>query len=226
MTDSGKHILGNFDAALETLRRDVLLMGTLTERSLQNAKGGLFREADDLCNSVIADDDEIDQLEMDIDRAGVEILIRYQPVASDLRQVIAAIRVGNNLERVGDEAVNIARKARKLTHAPSDRDREILEPIFQKSFALLQNSLKALADGDLALAQSLPIQDKEIDALAASAAEYLTQRMAAEPTHLADLVALLFITRHLERVGDHAKNIAEEAVFAAGAEDIRHAKRR
>ncbi len=225
MAESGKHILGNFDAAMEALRNDVLMMGSLTERSLQSAMTGLFREPDDLCNSVIADDDEIDQLELDIDRAGVEILIRYQPVATDLRQVIAAMRVSNNLERVGDQAVNIARKARKLTRVPDERDREMLEPIYQSAFALLQGSMKAFASGDRVLAEGLPIKDKQVDALATAAADHLTERMAREPVNLPDLVALLFVTRHLERVGDHAKNIAEDAVYAASAEDIRHLNR-
>src|SRR5690606_25819280 len=100
------------------LQSHVHQMGVLTQRSLRNAIAGLFGDGDELCNEVIADDDEIDQLEVEVDRAGVDILIRYQPLASDLRQVIAAMRVSSNLERVGDEAVNIARKARKLAQRP------------------------------------------------------------------------------------------------------------
>jgi phosphate transport system protein len=226
MADPVRHILGNFDTALQALRRDMLLMGTLAERNLQNAMTGLIGEGDDLCNRVIADDDEIDQLEVGIDRAGVDILIRFQPLATDLRQVVATMRVSSNLERVGDEAVNIARKARKLTSGTTAKDREILEPIGQKALALLRNSLQAIEKNDLALAQSLPPQDKEIDALVTDAAAYLTHRMSSDAEHLQDSIALLFVTRHLERIGDHAKNIAEEAVYAAAAEDIRHAKRR
>ncbi len=115
---TSKHILGTFDEALSDLRNDLLTMAGLTERSLYRAINGLLQRDDTLCTKAIADDEEVDQLEKQIDKAGLEILLRYQPVASDLRQVISAIKLSPNIERVADEATNIAECARKLNGHP------------------------------------------------------------------------------------------------------------
>jgi Phosphate uptake regulator len=98
-----KHILGTFDEALSTLRNSVLMMAGLTERSLERAMKGLFDRDDNLCVVAIADDEEIDQLEMQVDKDGVAILLRFQPVASDLRRVVAAMKLSSNLERMADQ---------------------------------------------------------------------------------------------------------------------------
>src|SRR3982751_7144148 len=99
-----KHILGTFDQALGALRNDVLMMAGLAERSLERAIKGLLQRDDNLCANAIADDEEIDQLEKQIDKDGVDILLRYQPVASDLRRVVAAMKLSPNIERVADQA--------------------------------------------------------------------------------------------------------------------------
>src|SRR5436190_271662 len=109
------HILGTFDHALDNLRNNVLMMAGLAERTLANAAKGLFERDDDLSNIVIADDEEIDTLEIQIDREGVEALMRFQPVASDLRRVVTAMKSSVNIERIADQAVNISRRARKLS---------------------------------------------------------------------------------------------------------------
>src|SRR5256885_9111105 len=113
-----KHILGTFDEALASLRNHVLMMSSLTERSLERAMKGLFDRDDDLCANAIADDEEIDQLEIQIDKDGVAILLRFQPVASDLRRVVAAMKLSSNLERMADQAASISRRARKLDPHP------------------------------------------------------------------------------------------------------------
>ena len=113
------HILGTFDEALATLRNNVLMMSSLTERSLDRAVTGLLQRDDDLCVLAIADDEEIDQLEKQVDKDGVDLLLRFQPVASDLRRVVSAMKLSSNLERMADQAVNIARKARKLNQHPA-----------------------------------------------------------------------------------------------------------
>jgi phosphate transport system protein len=101
------HILGTFDDALASLRNNVLMMSTLTERSLDRAVAGLLQRDDELCVVAIADDEEIDQLEKQVDKDGVDLLLRFQPVASDLRRVVSAMKLSSNLERMGDQAVNI-----------------------------------------------------------------------------------------------------------------------
>src|SRR5205823_8777961 len=123
-----KHILGTFDEALSALRNNVLMMAGLTERSLERAMKGLFNRDDNLCVTAIADDEEIDQLEKQIDKDGVDILLRYQPVASDLRRVVSAMKLSPNIERVADQATNIARRARKLNRHPALPEVELIRP--------------------------------------------------------------------------------------------------
>ncbi|HEX8312247.1 MAG TPA: phosphate signaling complex protein PhoU [Chthoniobacteraceae bacterium] len=222
MPELAKHILTTFESSLTALRDQVLDMAQKTATSVRNAKDGLFREDDDLCNSTIADDEEIDQQEKEVDRIGLDVLMRFQPLASDLRQVIAAMRVCNNLERAADQAVSIAKKTRKLSHPPDADIRGLLSPLFDSATELLLDAVKAYQSGDLGLARSLKQRDREVDELNRQAAEFLITRMAERRESIADDVNLLFIARHLERVGDHAKNIAEDVVYAFAAEDIRH----
>jgi len=199
-----RHILGTFENALNTLRNDVLMMASLTERNLHNAMQGLLSRDSDLSNLAIADDEEIDLLEKQVDQTGIELLLRFQPVASDLRQVISAMKLSGNLERVADQAVNISKRARKLNQSPELEDVHYLEPLFNEALGVFKDS------------------DKKLDEANAEIAHRLTTRMAELPERIADFLNLLLIARHLERVGDHSKNIAEDAVYAAAAEDIRH----
>jgi len=123
-----KHILGTFDEALGSLRNNVLMMAGLAERSLERAMKGLIERDDDICANAIADDEEIDQLEIQIDKDGVDILLRFQPVASDLRRVVSAMKLSSNLERIADQATNIARRARKLNQHPPLPELELILP--------------------------------------------------------------------------------------------------
>jgi len=222
MADSTKHILTSFDKSLSALRTDVLTMAKLTNSSLRSAIDGLFLEDDALCNKAIAEDEEIDQLEKEIDRIGIEILTRFHPLASDLRSVVSAMRVSNNLERVADQAVSIAKKARKLSGPADAETRDLLQPMFDAAIALLNDSVRAFHSGDVDLATSLKARDKQVDEFNRRTLEYLTEQMMKVPEKVTDFMNLIFIARHIERVGDHAKNIAEDAVYAAAAEDIRH----
>src|SRR6202043_1093396 len=126
---ASKHILGSFDEALASLRNNVLMMGGLAERSLDRAVRGLLQRDDNLCTTAIADDEEIDQLEKQIDKDGVDVLLRFQPVASDLRRVVAAMKLSPNIERIADQATNIARRARKLNKHPPLPETELIVPI-------------------------------------------------------------------------------------------------
>src|SRR5436305_7789246 len=121
-----KHILGTFDEALSSLLNNVLMTACLAERSLDRAVKGLLQRDDNLCTTAIADDEEIDQLEKQIDKDGVDVLLRFQPVASDLRRVVAAMKLSPNIERIADQATNIARRARKLKKHPALPEVEII----------------------------------------------------------------------------------------------------
>ena len=216
------HILGTFDEALGSLRNNVLMMSSLTERSLHRALDGLLQRDDELCATAIADDEEIDQLEKQVDKDGVDLLLRFQPVASDLRRVVSAMKLSGNLERMADQAVNIARKARKLNKHPALPEIDFVEPMRRHAMTMFKDSVDAYIREDVELALTLKARDKSLDEMNASASKMLIQRMAEDPDQLRGYLNLMFIARHLERVGDHATNIAEDAVYAAAAEDIRH----
>jgi phosphate transport system protein len=217
-----KHILGSFDEALASLRNNVLMMAGLAERSLDRAVKGLLERDDDLCANAIADDEEIDQLEKQIDKDGVDILLRFQPVASDLRRVVSAMKLSPNIERVADQATNIARRARKLNRHPPLPEMEVIVPLHAHAMAMFRDSVDAYVREDAELGRAVVQRDVELDEMNRKAGRQFIQRMAEDPDQLRGYLNLMFIARHLERVGDHATNIAEDAVYAAAAEDIRH----
>ena len=217
-----KHILTTFDEALTALRDSVLTMSKLTVRSLENALNGLRERNDDLCLQAIADDEEIDQMEMQIDKGGIELLLRYQPVASDLRRVVAAMKLSPNLERIADESVSIARKARKLNQHRELAEVELITSMGVYAMQMFKDSVDAYAREDEEQGRALKERDKSLNTMNSAAARQMLARVAEDPEQLRGYLNLLFIAKHLERVGDHATNIGEDAVYAAAAEDIRH----
>ena len=217
-----KHILGTFDESLAALRNNVLMMAGLTERSLERAMKGLVNRDDNICATAIADDEEIDQLEKQIDKDGVDILLRFQPVASDLRRVVAAMKLSTNLERMADMATTIARRARKLNQHPPLAEVELVRPMYDHAMSMFKDSVDAFAREDVDLARAVVPRDQKLDDLNRIASHKLVDRMAQDPDQLRGYLNLIFVGRCLERVGDHATNIAEDAVYAAAAEDIRH----
>jgi phosphate transport system protein len=222
MANPSRHILGFYDAALSAMQNDLLTMAGHCERNLRNSLSGLLNRDDDLCNLTIADDEEIDQLQKQVDRNGIDVLRRFQPVAGDLRYVVAAMKLSGHLERVADQAVKIARKARKLNRVPILPELNLIDPMDRELSSMLADSLRAYIDGDLDLAIGIPPRDKILDGLNHDITEALTARMAKSPERMTDYLELIFIARHVERAGDHVKNIAEDIVYAVAAEDIRH----
>jgi phosphate transport system protein len=219
---ASKHILGTFDELLASLRNNVLMMSGLTERSLDRAMKGLFERNDNLCANAIADDEEIDQLEKQIDKDGVDILLRFQPVASDLRRVVAAMKLSSNLERMADQATTVARRARKLNRHPPLPEVELIKPMYDHAMSMFRDSVDAFVREDVDLGCAVVQRDEALDELNRSVSHKLVERMAQDPDQLRGYLNLIFVARALERVGDHATNIGEDAVYAAAAEDIRH----
>src|SRR5919204_1290492 len=217
-----KHILGTFDEALASLRNNVLMMAGLAERSLNRAIKGLLQRDDDLCANAIADDEEIDQLEKQMDKDGVDVLLRFQPVAPDLRRFVAAMKLPPNTERIADQATNIARRARKLNKHPPLPEIELMVPIQAHAMKMFKDAIDAFTREDVELARDVVDRDDVLDKMNKMAGRRLTERMAEDPDQLRGYLNLIFVSRCLERVGDHATNIAEDAVYVAAAEDIRH----
>lgn len=217
-----RHILGTFDEALASLRNSVLMMASLTERSLDRAITGLLQRDDKMCAIAIADDEEIDQLEKQVDKDGIDVLLRFQPVASDLRRVVSAMKLSSNLERMADQGTNIARRARKLNQHPALPETALITPMYNHAMSMFRDAIDAFVREDVELARAVVPRDQALDELNTLAGRKLIERMAEDPTQLRGYLNLIFVSRCLERVGDHATNIAEDAVYAAAAEDIRH----
>ena len=144
-----KHILGTFDEALASSRNNVLMMSSLTERSLDRAITGLLQRDDELCAIAIADDEEIDQLEKQVDKDGIDLLLRFQPVASDLRRVVSAMKLSSNLERMADQATNIARRARKLNQHPALPEAELIKPMYDARHGDVQGQPSTLTSAKM-----------------------------------------------------------------------------
>ncbi len=152
-------------------------------------------------------------------------MLRFQPVASDLRQVVSAMKVSGNLERIADQAVNIARRTRKLNHVPALDQLPLLQPMYWEALTIFKDSIRAYTEGEVDLALSLKARDKKLDELDLKVSQEVTDGMAKNPQSIKSYLHLIFIARHLERVGDHAKAIGEDAIYATAAEDIRHQPR-
>lgn len=219
------HILTNFEEALRALRNDVLMMASLTERNLENTRKGLFERDEDWCNTVIADDEEIDTLEVQVDREGISVMLRFHPLASDMRNVISTMKLSVNLERIADQAVNIARRGRKLIARPEVTEIFELQPLFSFAELMVKDAVRAFANRDIELARALKERDRQLDEMNRTFAEKITNQMGDNVELIPSYMDLIFIARFLERIGDQAKNIGEDTVYAISAEDTRHTNR-
>jgi phosphate transport system protein len=220
--EQSKHIRSSFDAALYNLRNDILMMSSLTDRMFQTAVEGLLNRDSELCSQVVADDEEIDTLEKKVDQDGINLLVRFQPVASDMRQVVSAMKISTSLERIADLSVTVARKAKRLNARPAMGELALLEPAYRLALIIFRDSIRAFADGDCEHARTLKLKDRELDALVDEVTETLADRLARESEFVLGYLDLIFVARAFERIGDNAANIAEDSFWRDQAEDIRH----
>ncbi len=217
-----RHILTRFDQALNDLRASLLRMASLSEQNFNMAARALATRDENLCNRVIAEDEEVDTLEKTIDAEGIAIITRFQPVAHDFRRVFSTMKAATDLERVADQAVSIARRTKRLIQNLELPETRMLEPMFASASTLLHDSIRALAEEDQELGSSLKPRDKMLDKMQHEFIERITRRMEEDATNAQGYLDLVLIARVIERVGDHAVNIGEDSVFAGSARDIRH----
>ncbi|HMP81935.1 MAG TPA: phosphate signaling complex protein PhoU [Verrucomicrobiota bacterium] len=211
----------HFDQELGELKQKLLTMASHSESAVNRAVESLMNRNLDLALQVKADDEVIDQFEVEIDELAISLLSKA-PLASDLRLVTVAMKISQNLERVGDEASKIAKRARDLSkEAPLKLDLE-LPKMATLALGLLKASLDAFVNRDSTAARSLIPQDKEIDALNKRIAAQLTEHMMSNRDSIPRCLHLMIVSRSLERIADHAKNVAEEVVYLCEAQDIRH----
>ncbi|BDS08438.1 phosphate transport system regulatory protein PhoU [Oceaniferula spumae] len=216
------HILSTFDDSLRQLRETTIAMGAGTQRNLQNAIRGLLERNKELCNTAIADDDDEDRLEVEIDRLGMSIITKFRPLASDLRMVIASMKLANHLERISDQAVSIAKRARKLMKNSEIPETRNIEGLYQVASGMLADALTAYADSNMQLAVGVIDREKNLKKCHKTTSRNFAKALEGESDQYRDYLDLVFICRWLERVGDLATNIAEDVIFEETSTDIRH----
>lgn len=197
-------------------------MAAKARHNLERAVRALLERNLELANAVIADDDEVDDAERKIDQLGMEILVRFHPVATDLRLVVSSMKISMNLERISDHATNIAKRAKKLTAGQDLPDVTLIEPLYTLADHLLRDAISAYSDRNAKLGASLHGRDKELDRLHNAATATFGTRIEQSSGRSQDYLHLILVTRSLERVGDLATNIGEDAVFLEAARDLRH----
>ena len=212
----------HFEEELDQLKGRLLEMGGLAEDRVRASVESLVSRDPRLVDNVLGGDGPINRLHIEIDNRCFTLLALHQPMAVDLRAIVAAVKINTDLERVGDLAVNIAEATvRYLKHAPVKELIDIprMAAIAQ---AMLRDDLDAFVRRDTALAQDVLNQDDTLDALKTQVFRELLTYMLADPTKIEPALDLILISRHLERIGDHATNVAEDVIFMVTARDVRH----
>lgn len=221
-TPSTQQSIRHFQQELAALKERLLTMGGLAEERLQAAVRALV-ERDERGLDAVADGDEpINHLHIEIDSQAFTLLALYQPMAIDLRAIVAAIKIDNDLERVGDLAVNIAEAALRYLRHPPVKALIDLPRMAEISESMLRDALDAFVRKDVALAQAVLDRDDVLDGLKTQVFRELLTHMIEHPAKIEPSLDLILISRHLERVGDHATNIAEDIIFMVSARDVRH----
>jgi len=208
--------------AIDQLKKDLLSLCALVEEQTQIAVRALLSRDDELAHEAVCRDLEIDQREVEVEEECLKILALYQPVAADLRFIVAALKINNDLERIGDLAVNIARKA--ITFA-SGQPMEIpfdLAGMWEKTQAMLRDSLDCLVNLDSALANAVCARDNEVDALKRAIRLKAEEMIRKNPERAPTLLTLVAVSRNLERIADHASNIAEDVIYMVEGRIVRH----
>ena len=212
----------HFQEELQTLQGRLLEMGGLAEERVRSAVAGLAGGDMARRTTVSGGDEPINELHIEVDRRAVQLLALHQPMAVDLRAIVAALKINTDLERVGDLAVNIAEAARRyLVHPPVKQLIDIprMGDIAQR---MLRDALDAFVRPDVVLAQHVLDEDDKLDALKSQIFRELLAFMVRDQATVEPALDLILISRHLERIGDHATNIAEDVIFMVSARDVRH----
>jgi len=211
-----------FDSELESLRMHLLQMGDRAVEQTRLSLRSLMEANIALADQVIATDDEIDKLEVQIDDEAIRYMTLRGPVASELRVVIVGMKASHDLERVGDEATNIARRARKLAIEPKLELYADIPRMANIALEMLRDALDCFVHEDEQKALAVIRRDAEVDNINQLVYRQLTSFMIEKPDTIARALELMFISKSIERIADHATNIAEEMIYLAKGKDVRH----
>jgi phosphate transport system protein len=209
---------------LDKIKKKILSLGALVEERVRMTSAAVENRDAVIAQKIIDNDWEIDEMEVEIEEECLKILALHQPVAIDLRFIVAIIKINNDLERIGDQAVNIAERVVIISKRPDMGFVFDYAPMAEKAEAMLKMSLDALVNVDVDLAFKVITLDDEVDAIKKLAYDRIKEAIKEKPERVGYLINLLLISRHLERLADHCTNIAEEVIYLIEGEIIRHGK--
>jgi len=211
-----------FTIELEELNQKLLQMGGLVESAIHRSVLSLIDQNKELAEEVIRDEPRINRMEMEIDGLATRLLALRQPVARDLRLLTAALKINTDLERIGDLAVHVAERSLSLMHHPLVRPMTDIPKMASLVQSMLLKCLDAFVRGDADLAHTVLLADDEVDNLRDGVYAELMDTMRRDSSVVSAAIDLIFVARNLERIGDHATNIAEDVVFLVKGIDVRH----
>jgi phosphate transport system protein len=217
-----ERIVPHFQDELDELKTRLLEMGGLAEDRVRSAVQGVVERDAALVERVLAGDTPINQLHIEIDNRCFRMLALYQPMAVDLRAIVSAVKINTDLERVGDLAVNIAEAVRRYMRHPPVKELIDIPRMAEIAQHMLRDSLDAYVRRDTQLAHAVLNEDDKLDALKQQVFRELLTYMLQDPSTIEPALDLILISRHLERIGDHATNVAEDVIFMVSARDVRH----
>jgi phosphate transport system protein len=212
----------HFEDDLQLLKQRLLGMGGLVEERVHQAIVALMERREDAAERVIAGDREVNDLQIEIDDRCIKLLALQQPMATDLRLITAAMKINADLERIGDQAVNIAETALRLLPQPPLKPLIDIPRMAENAEAMTRDALDAFVRKDAALARRVLARDDEVDQLKDQVFRVLLTYMMADPGTIERALGLILISRNLERIADHATNVAEDVIFLVEAKDVRH----
>ena len=209
---------------LDKIKKKILSLGALVEERVRMTSAAVDNRDAAIAQKIIDTDWEIDEMEVEVEEECLKILALHQPVAVDLRFIVTAIKINNDLERIGDQAVNIAERVLTIAKRPEMDFVFDYLPMAEKAEAMLKMSLDALVNMDVDLAFKVITLDDEVDAIKTLAYDRIKAAIKQHPDRVGYMINLLLISRHIERLADHATNIAEEVIYLIEGEIVRHAK--
>ena len=217
-----KHIVKQFEEELREIKEKVIRLGGIVEKQIADAIRSLVDRDSQLAEKVIEKDHVVNGLEVDIDELCLKVLATRQPAASDLRLITTAIKIITDLERIGDEAVNISERAVELNREQPLKPLIDLPRMAEAAQKMLKDSLDAFVNGDTKLASKVLAEDDFVDDLYKQIVRELLSFMSEDPQNISRAMKVMFISKYLERIGDHATNIAEVVIFMVKGKVVRH----
>ncbi|MBC7420150.1 MAG: phosphate signaling complex protein PhoU [Bdellovibrio sp.] len=210
------------DSQLEDLKKLMLEMGGQVEKALQTATEGLQKKDNNLFKEVHQFETHINELQIKIDNACLHVLAKQGPVAKDLRLILSIIKINTDLERMGDQCVNIAHLGRELLERSFTSSMQDIETMSACVSKMVKGCLDSFVKMDVVAAQKILEMDDQVDMLKNKVYKDSTELMKVQPQNIQNLMDLILIARNLERLGDHATNVAEDVIFAFSGKDVRH----